>query len=347
MEHTLQNPHRTKIAVWLFFTAFLVFMMVVVGGLTRLTESGLSMTKWHPVKQIIPPLNDAEWEAEFGHYKESPEYQKKNFGMDIEDFKKIFYWEWAHRLLGKIVGIVFLFPFLYFVFTRKIKKNEVPKFIGLFLLGGFQGLIGWWMVKSGLVDSPDVSHFRLAAHLGLALIIFSLLLYTAFSYYLEPQRIKNTSLNYFVFFVYISLFGQIVFGALLAGLDGGVVYNTWPNMNENFIAPEAFNNGFVAGLSDAVSIQVLHRWWAFMVLALVFTLFLKVKGIIYDLSEEAKTLRRFRIASKGLLHGSLTQIVLGILTLVNQVPIPLASLHQIIAVVLLGFTTYFIRVSRW
>ncbi|HCR85699.1 MAG TPA: heme A synthase [Alphaproteobacteria bacterium] len=325
----------------------MVFMMVVVGGLTRLTESGLSMTRWHPIKQAIPPLNNIEWDAEFSHYKQSPEYKKKNFGMNLQEFKKIFYWEWAHRVLGKIVGIVFLLPLLYFLFTKKIKKNEAQKFIGLFFLGGLQGLIGWWMVKSGLVDQPDVSHIRLATHLGLALIIFSLLLYTGFSYYLEPQKVKNHSLYCLVFFVYLILFIQIIYGALLAGLNGGLIYNTWPNMNENFIAPEAFDNGFNSIINDISTIQVIHRWWAFLVVGVILILYLKTKIIIYELNEEAKTIRRFRIASKALLHTTILQIILGILTLVNQAPIPLASLHQIVAVILLVFITYFIRVSRW
>lgn len=318
----------------------MVFAMVVVGGLTRLTESGLSITEWKPIHGTIPPLSDSEWEEEFNQYKGSPEYKKKNFYMEVDQFKSIFWWEYFHRLLGRLVGIVFAIPFIYFLATKQIKKGYPLKFLGLFVLGGMQGLLGWWMVKSGLVDNPAVSHFRLAAHLSLALILFSALLWFGFSYYgiastktINPKRqqlkkVCNIALGL--------LFLQIIYGAFVAGLDAGLIYNTWPKMNEDWLPPGSFDNFFFAITDNISAIQFIHRWLAFIVLSAII--------ILLSLSKRASKAgladKRVRIATNIAHLIVFIQIVLGIFTLINQVPISLASLHQATAVILLGTMVY-------
>lgn len=336
-----------KLAYWLLVCSFMVFLMVFVGGITRLTESGLSMTSWHPINEVIPPLNEEEWHAEFENYKQSPEYLKKNFGMELEEFKEIFFWEWFHRVLGRVVGLVFFIPFMYFLITKEITGGKnIIKYFSLFLLGGAQGLLGWWMVKSGLVDRPDVSHFRLATHLSLALILLSFLFYFALSNIYETVNIEGIGkVNKFAKITYLVLFIQIVFGAFMAGLNGGMVYNTWPKMNDNFIALEAFSSTN-AILEDIATIQFIHRWWAFVVLVFVGILYSLVKrGLKYSNTKEGiyKKLKNSVFLLKFLL---LVQIILGIFTLIHQVPVSLASAHQITAVLMLLNIVFIIRLTN-
>jgi cytochrome c oxidase assembly protein subunit 15 len=339
----MNNLYNKKIAIWLFICSFFVFSMVFVGGLTRLTESGLSMTNWHTIKEIIPPLNKAEWQIEFNNYKQSPEFIKKNYSIKLNEFKNIFYWEWAHRLLGRITGLVFLLPFLYFIFTKQIAKQQIFSFFILFILGGLQGLIGWWMVKSGLVDKPDVSHFRLAIHLTMALILFSALFYFALKHLnanFEYETIKP--INNLAKILYLLIFIQIIYGAFLAGLNGGLIYNSWPKMNENFIAPEAFDKANYL-INDIATIQFIHRWLAFFALVLIGFLYVKIKRYNYKNQIQKTTLIK---GARYLKIIVLIQIILGVFTLIHNVPIILASLHQINSVLLIGACVYIIFFSK-
>jgi cytochrome c oxidase assembly protein subunit 15 len=329
------NNNR-KIAIWLFICCFMVAMMVLVGGLTRLTESGLSITSWKPFTGAIPPLNDADWQAEFSQYQASPEYQKINKGMSIDEFKFIFWWEYIHRLLGRILGLVFAIPFAYFAAKKYIDRNLTKKLLGIFALGGLQGFMGWFMVKSGLSDNPYVSHFRLAAHLGLALIIFSCMFLLGREL-LDPtqnkhslpklKRINNISI--------LLIFVQIIFGAFVAGLNAGFVYNTWPLMNGEFAPDEAFKT--LAFFSDAASVQFIHRWFAFLVAGhLIATYFVNFSNY-----KQAKCL----LPASSLVILVVLQIAIGIATLllmgkIGAIPdavwIAHASAHQILAVLLLA-----------
>ena len=313
--------------------------MVAIGGLTRLTESGLSIVKWKPVHGIIPPLSEQDWNAEFDSYKQSPEYIKKNIGMELPQFKLIFWWEFIHRLIGRLLGIIFIIPFIYFSSRRYFSLKEGLQLLIIFSLGGLQGFVGWWMVKSGLVDNPAVSHFRLAAHLSIALLIFSLLFAKGIKYNLnlgksdaEPKTKKAANILIFVIAV------QIIFGAFTAGLDAGLTYNTWPLMDNKFIPA-----GIKLNLYNIEFIQFFHRWWAFVVLAtaICFSRMQRKGKIIFSDEITYKRVRKANIIIHSLIG---IQIILGILNLIFVVPVPLASAHQIMAVFILAAAVYIRRV---
>lgn len=313
------------ISNWLFFTAFMVFAMAVIGAVTRLTESGLSMVEWRPLIGALPPLSEEEWQRVFTLYQESPEYQKKNMGMGLSEFKNIFFWEWFHRLWGRLIGIVYALPLFYFWMTKKIPEGFKTKLLIGLLLGGLQGLMGWYMVKSGLIDRPSVSHFRLAAHLSLAFIIFSYLLWLAFDLY--GNKATNGSFclkrHGWTALLFVSL--TIIWGAFVAGLDGGLVYNTWPMMGAYWIPPELISIASI--INDPVSVQFIHRWIA--ILTALFTLTF------------AYRIKNFLLAGMMLL-----QIGLGITTLLSQVTIPLAALHQAGAFILIGLLIHALHQLR-
>ena len=227
-------PRPRAISAWLAFVAVLVFLMVVVGGITRLTESGLSMVRWEPVSGAVPPLDEADWQREFAHYKASPQYQQQNSGITLADFKAIFFWEYVHRLLGRLIGLAFALPLLFFWWRRAIPPRYGGKLGGLLALGALQGAIGWWMVASGLVDVPQVSHIRLAVHLIVALLIFAGLIWLsrdlktlAADPAARPARIEQLGI-----WALCLLFLQVLFGAYVAGLDAGYAFNSWPLMGE-------------------------------------------------------------------------------------------------------------------
>lgn len=318
------QPNINSVAVWLFFTAFMVFCMAVIGAITRLTESGLSMVEWRPLMGWIPPLSDTEWQRVYGLYQQSPEFEKQHFWMELEDFKRIFFWEWLHRLWGRLLGVIFILPLFWFWFKKQLPASIKPHLVVLLLLGLGQGFMGWYMVMSGLVDRPEVSHYRLAAHLSLALIVYALLIWTGLKT-LCPVRTQNG----IPFMGYISLFFlslTIVWGAFVAGLDGGLIYNSWPLMGDRLIPDE------VAGLHSLhavpAAVQFVHRW-----IALV-TLFVLLGFVL-------------RVLSAG--HGSnvtlalggmaFIQVGLGLVTLLSGVVLPLAVLHQAGALMLLGLLT--------
>ncbi|RIX27414.1 COX15/CtaA family protein [Sphingomonas edaphi] len=309
------------IANWLFFVAGLVFLMVVVGGITRLTESGLSITEWKPVTGAIPPLTQDQWQQAFDLYKATPEYREINgpAGMDLGDFKFIFFWEWVHRLIGRLIGVAFALPLAWFAVKRVIPQGYGWRLVALLALGAAQGAMGWFMVQSGLVNRTDVSHFRLSAHLLLALFILAGLIWTALDLRQlartgenRPAKFGSTS-----FWVSLVLFVQLLLGAWVAGLNAGYVSNSWPLMNDRLI-PDGIDwaNGALFALThDPFLLHFLHRWWAWVVVAALVVFARKVKPID----------RRASIA----IHTAFgTQILLGIGTVETGMNIVMAVLHQ-------------------
>ncbi len=331
----MENPAITKphaIANWLLAVAVLVFAMVVVGGITRLTESGLSITEWKPVTGAIPPLNDAQWRAAFDAYKQIPEYRQINQGMTLDQFQFIFFWEYIHRLLGRLVGVAFALPLAWFAFKRAIPQGYGWRLVALLALGGLQGAVGWWMVASGLSERTDVSHFRLAAHLLTALLILAGLVWTALDLRqlardtaARPARMTRLSTVSGVI-----LFVQLLFGAWTAGLNAGLVTNEWPLMNGRFFPSEvlAARPLLDAIVNDPFLIHWIHRWWAWVtVIALVM------------LARAAKRAGH-RHASIALHSAFGIQILLGIATVWTGVDITVAVLHQAVGALVVASTTW-------
>lgn len=312
------------LAIWLFFCAFMVMAMTGIGAVTRLTESGLSIARWDVLSGAIPPLNEADWQQQFDIYKETPQYQQINKGMSLEEFKGIFFWEWFHRLWGRMIGIVFALPMIFFWAKGYIPKEDHLKYLGLLALGGGQGALGWFMVKSGLVDRPSVSHFRLAAHLSLALTIYVALLWMAFKN-LQIQKISvPDSLKFHGGMSLALVATTIVWGAFVAGLDAGMIYNTFPLMGDGIVPPEFGTTPF---LYDAASIQFTHRMLAMMTGLTVFSYGLRW----------TKFHKKLGWALAGWV---LVQISLGIATLLTVVAIPIATLHQLGAIILLSLVIF-------
>lgn len=319
----------------LFFIAALVFAMVVVGGITRLTESGLSITEWRPISGAIPPLSHDDWVRAFELYQATPEYQQVNgpAGMTLAQFKQIYWWEFVHRLLGRVIGLVFGGGLLWFALRRQIPKGYGWKMVGLLVLGGLQGALGWYMVMSGLAVRTDVSHFRLAAHLLLALAIMGALIWVA----LDLRRLAATGddrpsrLTAFSAATLAILFVQLLYGAWVAGLDAGQVANSWPDMNGRFF-PEGvgWSRGAIwVFANDPYIVHFVHRWWAWVVVVAMV--------VFARLVRKVDGARPVSIA----IHSAFgTQIVLGILTVLNGVAIWLAALHQAVGALLVAATVW-------
>ncbi|MFP4312965.1 MAG: COX15/CtaA family protein [Alphaproteobacteria bacterium] len=325
MEQALYSldKNRTSISNWLFFVAVAVFAMIVIGAITRLTESGLSMVEWRPLIGTLPPLNDAEWQRVFELYQQTPEFQKKNFWMDLEDFKRIFFWEWFHRFWGRLIGIFYGLPYIYFLVRGKIPAGYHWPLFGLLILGGLQGLMGWYMVQSGLIDRPSVSHYRLAAHLSLAFLILALLIYTANSIRQTPRG-PNSRLYTYCWAALGILTITIFWGAYVAGLDAGLIYNEFPFMGGALIPPEMWQLSpfWVNFFENIPAVQFTHRWLGIASgIALVFVSFMG-----------AKQKAGWPFHALGALV--LLQIGLGIATLLSGVWLPLATLHQAVAALL-------------
>jgi len=321
---------RRAVGIWLLAIAAIIACMVVIGGLTRLTGSGLSITEWDPIMGAIPPLNHAQWMDAFHKYQQIPQYTRENAGMTLEGFKGIFWWEWTHRLLGRLLGVVFFVPFVWFAWRGAITRKEISRMIVLFLLGGLQGFIGWWMVESGLEVRVSVSQYRLAIHLGTALILFGAILWTALDY-LRP-KVANAVASFakwalaFAGLVYF----QMLLGAVVAGLHAGLIYNTWPSMDGQFVPDGVFffKPWWVNFTENPSLAQFDHRMIAYCVGIGAFALWLRGKRA--HLAGPARTSGDLVLGITGL------QIVLGILTLLHQAPEALAALHQFTALALLA-----------
>ncbi|QPQ55110.1 COX15/CtaA family protein [Allosphingosinicella flava] len=321
-----RSPRPRAVSNWLLAVAALVFLMVVVGGITRLTESGLSMVRWEPVSGTVPPLNEEQWMAEFDAYKATPEYQKVNRGMSLTEFKSIFFWEYVHRLLGRFIGLAFALPLLWFAAKKAIPKGYGPRLTALLALGGLQGAIGWWMVASGLVDRPDVSHIRLAVHLLTALLILGGLVWTALDLRALDAghgRAKMPTLGIWTLSV---LALQMLFGAYVAGLNAGYAFNTWPLMGDALFPAETpmLEPALRNFVDNPVVVQFVHRWLAFAVAGFAVLLGLKAG----------------RLGHKGAAHAVFTtvtvQILLGIATILTGVELWLGVAHQGMAALLLA-----------
>jgi heme a synthase len=334
-----------KIVVyWLLAGCLLIFFMVLVGGITRLTHSGLSISNYKLISGTIPPLNELEWEKAFDLYKQYPEYQKINTHFTIEDFKSIYFWEWLHRVIGRGIGLIFVLPFLYFLFKKKLTRPTIKKSVVLLFLGAFQGFLGWYMVKSGLVDRPDVSHYRLAAHLVTAFITFAYTFWVALDL-IFPERTKtvHAGVRNLIGIGLVILVFQIVWGALVAGLDAGFIHNHWPFMNESKLMHETVLieqvpiwKNFIEGKSG---VQFMHRYLAYVVVGFILCIYYKTRFI--PLSDNQ------RKGINGLMAVVFIQFILGIFTLIYSVPVLLGVLHQIFAFFLLGSMTFVLhRFSR-
>ncbi len=333
--YTQNKQINHNISLWLIMMFFIVSFMIIVGGLTRLTDSGLSITQWQLFSGFLPPLNKSDWNDYFNLYKEIPEFYLQNYSMSMEEFKVIFWWEWAHRFLGRLIGILYLFPLIYFSFKIKFKEL-VPLYIIFFLIC-FQGFIGWYMVSSGLVDRVDVSHFRLAIHLVIAFIILSLI----FFYYLKfkdlDKPIKHLNIFLPIFFIFL-IYLQIIFGAFVSGMDAGKIYNSWPLMGTTFFPDDSqFSEIFsISSLSDRSIVQFIHRNLAYIILFYYLYLtakiyYLKLKDFFYIIN----------------LVGILLfiQIILGIATLLSGATIMISSLHQISSIFLVTVSVYFLYLN--
>lgn len=334
---------RRAIALWLLCCLLLVAAMVMLGGYTRLSGSGLSITEWKPIHGVIPPLGEAEWQEEFARYRESPQFEKVNSDMDVEGFKRIFWPEYLHRLLGRAVGVVFFVPFLIFLARKSIGGRFAVRLAFTFALGGLQGLIGWYMVKSGLVDMPRVSHLRLALHLAVAFVLFGLLLwsfldvrYGARSTRSPPQRALARRFEVFL----ALLFVQIILGAFMAGLHAGLIYNTYPTMNGDWLPPEVLHGAPEGGnvTENIALVQFLHRWMAAALVA----------AFAYAAISGWKDLwnRKTRLLIVGCFGLLALQFTLGVLTLLYQVPLGLALKHQSVALLLFALTIALIHRIR-
>ncbi|WP_114779325.1 COX15/CtaA family protein [Botryobacter ruber] len=320
-------PYNKAIVYWLLSGALLITGMVVIGGITRLTRSGLSIVEWNVISGTLPPLSQAAWLEAFEKYKLFPEYQKLNFGMTLDGFKKIFWWEYLHRLLGRIIGFVFILPFLHFLLTKQLSGWLFRRLLFILLLGLSQGLMGWIMVKSGLVDMPHVSHYRLAAHFILALLLIGTIVWTVADITTAPRQQKATTpiLTRLSRLVLTLILVQIVYGAFVAGLKAGFSYNTYPLMEGEFF-PAYLKSYFTWQhvLEDGVVVQFIHRWVAALVLA----------GVVWFWysSRNAAVGTTTKNTIVLLLVTALVQLVLGIATLLLAVPVTLGVLHQLVAV---------------
>tara|TARA_B100001057_G_scaffold499538_1_gene610622 strand:- start:1357 stop:2298 length:942 start_codon:yes stop_codon:yes gene_type:complete len=309
--------------------------MIVVGGLTRLTDSGLSITKWQLFSGFFPPLNDNDWIMYFDLYKEIPEYKLQNYNMSMQEFKIIFWWEWGHRFLGRLIGIFFLIPLIYFSF--KIKISKLFNFYLIFLLICFQGFIGWYMVSSGLVDRVDVSHFRLSIHLFIAFLILSLIFWN----YLKITVTKDIShkINSSIPLIFLLIiFLQIVFGAFVSGMDAGKIYNSWPLMGETYFPNDnhILNLFKISALSDPSLVQFIHRNLAYLISIIYLLILFKIyKNKLYGLYKTINLLGLFIIL----------QIILGILTVLYGAQIYIAAMHQLSSIFLVSSCIYFLYIN--
>ncbi|MBT4521183.1 MAG: heme A synthase [Halieaceae bacterium] len=332
MASSEQMAYDRQIAIWLMVCAAVIIGMILLGGITRLTHSGLSMVEWKPLMGIIPPLSEQAWMETFDKYKQFPEYQKINLGMTLQGFKAIFMYEYLHRLLGRLIGVLFFFPFLYFAIKGRIRTGLMPKLIALFILGALQGLLGWYMVMSGLVNDPHVSQYRLTAHLGLAVLIYAYMFWLAIDLWLPSGGVCAEPLGRYKSWSTLLVglvFLMILSGGLVAGTRAGFAYSTWPLMGNSFI-PQGLYTGspaWISAFEDVTTIQFNHRMFAYLLLVVISWFSFGV----YTNSGPG----RARTGAIALFAMLLIQAVLGVLNLLLHVPVALAAAHQGGAVVLL------------
>tara|TARA_B100000686_G_scaffold281604_1_gene303448 strand:+ start:11422 stop:12432 length:1011 start_codon:yes stop_codon:yes gene_type:complete len=323
------------ISSWLLLITLLVVIMIIVGGLTRLTDSGLSITEWQLFSGFLPPLNNNDWENYFNLYKKIPEFKLQNYSMTIDEFKIIFWWEWAHRFLGRLIGICFLFPVIYF--TIKLGFKSLKNLYFIFFLICFQGFIGWYMVSSGLIDRVDVSHYRLALHLLIAFIILSLILWEYFK--LKNIKLSHQKLKLYLPLIFLILiFFQISIGAFVSGMDAGTIYNSWPLMGSSFFPDDSkFSDIFTITVFNNPSlVQFFHRNLAYIIFIYYLILLYKIYRNNFS---------RYFIPIKIIGLILFAQIVLGILTLLFGAQIYLASMHQISSIFLVSSSVYFLYLN--
>lgn len=304
----------------------MVFAMMIIGAITRLSEAGLSMVEWRPLIGALPPLNDGEWSRVFELYQQSPEYLKKNGWMELSDFKTIFFWEWFHRLWGRLIGIVFVLPLAFFWIRKMIPPGYRLKLLGMLALGGGQGLMGWYMVKSGLIDIPAVSHYRLAAHLGLAFLIIAGLVWIGLSLSLKTRRFSNRALHLHVWITLVTIATTMLWGAFTAGLDAGLIYNeTFPKMGGQWVPPDfwKYDTLWANIIENHSAVQFTHRWLAVTTVFMVLSLWLhaSLKGLSFRALHAAALI-------------ALIQLGLGIATLLSGVHLHIAVMHQAGAITL-------------
>ncbi len=320
------TTNQRPIAIWLFICCLAIFAMVLLGGVTRLTGSGLSMVKWEPITGVLPPMSTVEWDSVFQLYQQSPEYIKKNSHFNLEEFKSIFWFEYSHRILGRLIGVLFLIPMLFFIATRRVDRTLTPKLVAMFVLGGLQGLLGWYMVKSGLVSNPHVSQYRLTAHFGLAVLVYGYIFWVALGLFFktEPSSSPGDIKQVLGYSQIISLlvFITLLSGGFVAGLKAGFAYNTFPLMNGQIIPDGIFRLTplWANFFENIATVQFDHR-----VLA---TLLFFIIPIFWWRSKQFELTPRLRLGVHLLLGALLLQVALGISTLLLHVPIPLASAHQ-------------------
>lgn len=336
-----ERRNRFAVRLWLYAVLALIFALVLVGGATRLTDSGLSITEWQPVHGVIPPLSVSEWQDEFAKYRQIPEYEQIKKGMSLEEFKVIYWWEWTHRLLARGVGFVFALPLAWFWLTGRLESHLKPKLLGILALGGFQGAIGWWMVASGLVDRVDVSQARLAIHLTFACLIFTAITVVARGLAPHSAPPARSPVQRFAGAVVLLILAQIFLGGLVAGLDAGMAYNTWPLMDGSWwptglgILEPVWRNF----LENPKTVQFTHRMFAY-------GLVLVIGGHMIATVRSKEANRTHARRSIVLMALVLLQALLGIVTLIGQVYSPIALAHQAMALVLLGFAAAHWRGTR-
>jgi len=337
-QNELKN--RRQLGIWLAVCSALIFAMVILGGVTRLTGSGLSMVDWRPIMGVLPPMSDTEWQSTFEMYQQSPEYLKKNMHFDLPEFKSIFWFEYGHRLLGRTIGIVFLLPFLFFLVRRQISRELIPRFVLMFVLGGLQGVLGWYMVKSGLVNDPHVSQYRLTAHLAAALLIYLYILWHTFVLLFPPQD-ESSGHSPGLFNRGLAVLGLVVVtilsGGFVAGLKAGFAYNTFPLMDGHLV-PQAYlmlQPVWLNIFENIAAVQFNHRVLAISTLVIVLAYWWWVRQAVLP--------ARARLLANLLAIFILVQVGLGISTLLLHVPVALASMHQAGALIVLSILVFLLQ----
>lgn len=328
----VSSSARKGVLVWLYTGLVMVFCMIAIGGITRLTESGLSITEWNVVMGSVPPLNEEKWMEEFEKYKQSPEFRHKNFDFTLQQFKSIYWWEFIHRLWGRLIGLVFFVPFMYFLLRSKIRQKGFWRLLTIFILGGLQGFIGWYMVQSGLVNEPRVSHYRLALHLVTALLTMALIWWLILDIRMENKKEAHPGprkLNPLLWTIWAVFIIQIIYGAFVAGKDAGQYFNTWPTMDGHWVPPYLLGNDSLENklLEEIPGIQFIHRTVAIILFLLI--------AVLWWMSKK-QTLTIFQRQGVSLTFSAIgIQFILGVCTILLAVPVWLGVLHQLGAVLLM------------